>query len=163
METLCVYPGSFDPITLGHVDLIRRAAEIFPKVVVAVLVNPEKTGCFPMADRIEMIRDACQGIQGVEVDTFQGLLVDYMRLKHARIVIRGLRAVSDFESEFQMAQVNHQISSPPIETLFLMTSPEYGYISSSVVRQIALFGGDISGLVPPAICRRVSLALTPKR
>ncbi|MBQ8536901.1 MAG: pantetheine-phosphate adenylyltransferase [Clostridia bacterium] len=159
METLCVYPGSFDPITLGHVDLIRRAAKLFSRVVVAVLVNPDKKGAFTMEERMAMIREVCQDIPGVEVDSFRGLLVDYMRQKNAHVIVRGLRAVSDFESEFQMAQVNHQISAASVETLFLMTSPEYGYVSSSIVRQIAMFGGDISALVPQAICQRVQQRL----
>ena len=155
MENLCIYPGSFDPITLGHVDLIRRAASIFPQVVVAVLVNPDKQGAFTMAERVQMIQEACQDIPGVQVETFTGLLADYMRLKNARVILRGLRGVADFESESQMAHVNHRISDPSVETLFLMTSPEYSYISSSIVRQVAMFGGDISALVPPAICQRV--------
>ena len=154
METLCVYPGSFDPITLGHVDIIRRAALIFPKVIVAVLRNPNKLGCFPVEKRMEMIQKACQDIPGVTVDCFEGLLVDYMKEKHGTVVIRGLRAVSDFDSEFQMAQVNHQIS-PELETLFMMTSPQHGYISSSVVREIAAFGGDVASLVPPNILQDI--------
>ena len=149
-DTLCVYPGSFDPITLGHVDIIRRAALIFPRVVVAVLRNPNKLGCFPVEKRMDMIEKACADIPGVQADCFEGLLVDYMKEKHGTVVIRGLRAVSDFDSEFQMAQVNHQIS-PEMETLFMMTSPQHGYISSGVVREIAAFGGDVSSLVPFSI------------
>lgn len=162
MENLCVYPGSFDPITQGHLDIIRRASEIFPRVVVAVLRNPAKEGVFSIEKRLELIGRACRELPGVEAESFEGLLVDYMRAKEARVVIRGLRAVSDFESEFQMAQVNHQIS-PAIETLFMMTSPEYGYISSSVVREIAMFGGDISPFIPKAILPDVMkvLALNP--
>jgi pantetheine-phosphate adenylyltransferase len=154
METLCVYPGSFDPITLGHVDIIRRAALIFPHVVVAVLRNPNKLGCFPIEKRVEMIEKACTDIPGTAVDCFEGLLVDYMKEKHGTVVIRGLRAVSDFDSEFQMAQVNHQIS-PELETLFMMTSPQHGYISSSVVREVAAFGGDVSSLVPLSILQDI--------
>jgi pantetheine-phosphate adenylyltransferase len=154
METLCVYPGSFDPITLGHVDIIRRAALIFPRVVVAVLRNPNKLGCFSIEKRVEMIEKACTDIPGAQVDCFEGLLVDYMKEKHGTVVIRGLRAVSDFDSEFQMAQVNHQIS-PELETLFMMTSPQHGYISSSVVREVAAFGGDVSSLVPLSILQDI--------
>ncbi len=154
METLCVYPGSFDPITLGHVDIIRRAALIFPRVVVAVLRNPNKLGCFTVEKRMEMIEKACIDIPGVAVDCFEGLLVDYMKEKHGTVVIRGLRAVSDFDTEFQMAQVNHQIS-PELETLFMMTGPQHGYISSSVVKEIAAFGGDISSLVPASILQDI--------
>jgi pantetheine-phosphate adenylyltransferase len=154
MERICVYPGSFDPITLGHVDIIRRAAAIFPKVVVALLRNPNKLGWFPMEKRLEMLQKVCIEIPNVEVDCFEGLLVNYMRERNARVVIRGLRAVSDFESEFQMAQVNHQIS-PEMETLFMMTGPQYGYISSSAVREVASFGGDVSSLVPAAILQDI--------
>ncbi len=154
MERICVYPGSFDPITLGHVDIIRRSAEIFPRVIVALLRNPHKTGYFSVEKRLEMIEKACKGIPQVETDCFEGLLVDYMQARQARVVIRGLRAVSDFESEFQMAQVNHQIL-PQMETLFMMTTPQNGYISSSVVREIASFGGDISPFVSPAILQDI--------
>lgn len=149
-ETLCIYPGSFDPITLGHVDIIRRSAGIFSKVVVAVLRNPNKPGCFPIEKRVQMIQKACSDIPNVLVDCFEGLLVDYMKEKHGTVVIRGLRAVSDFDTEFQMAQVNRQIY-PPMETLFMMTSPRHAYISSSVVREIAAFGGDVATLVPETI------------
>lgn len=147
---LCVYPGSFDPVTLGHIDLIERAARLFPVVVVAVLHNPDKQGLFPTEKRLEMLRRACSHLPNVRIDSFGGLLVDYMRTLDADMVLRGLRAVTDFENEFQMAQVNRQIA-PEIETLFLMTSPNYAYISSSAVRQIASFGGDISTLVPQCI------------
>lgn len=155
MENLCVYPGSFDPITLGHLDLIKRAAAIFGKVVVAVLINPDKQGAFTLDERVAMIREACAGIPGVEVDAFSGLLVDYMRRRGARVVVRGLRSVNDFESECQMAQVNRQLSDFSVETLFLTTSPEYGSISSSIVRQVAMFGGDIAPFVPDVICPQV--------
>ncbi len=131
-------------------DIIIRAAGIFPKVIVAVLRNPNKPGCFPLEKRVEMIQKACSDIMNVFVDCFEGLLVDYMKEKHSSVVIRGLRAVSDFEAEFQMAQVNRQMYAP-METLFMMTSPEHAYISSSVVREIAAFGGDIESFVPKAI------------
>ena len=149
-ELLCIYPGSFDPITLGHVDIIRRAAGIFPQVIVAVLRNPNKPGCFPIDQRVIMIQKTCGDMHNVLVDCFEGLLADYMKEKQGTVVIRGLRAVSDFEAEFQMAQVNRQIN-PQMETLFMMTSPEYAYISSSVVREIAAFGGEIASFVPEAI------------
>lgn len=149
-DTLCIYPGSFDPITLGHVDIIRRAAGIFSEIVVAVLRNPSKPGCFPIEKRVEMIQKACGDIPNVLVDCFEGLLVDYMKEKHGTVVIRGLRAVSDFDTEFKMAQVNRQIY-PHMETLFMMTSPQHAYISSSVVREIAAFGGEVASLVPESI------------
>ena len=153
-EGVCVYPGSFDPLTLGHVDLIERASALFPQVVVAVLNNPDKHGKFTVQRRLAMIQKACSHLPNVSIDSFGGLLVDYMRKVDAGIVLRGLRAVTDFENEFQMAQVNRQIA-PGIETLFLMTSPNYAYISSSAVRQIASFGGDISTLVPKCIIEDV--------
>ena len=147
---LCVYPGSFDPVTLGHVDLIERASGLYSELVVAVLNNPEKHGKFSVEQRMDMLRRACAHLPNVRIDSFGGLLVDYMRKLDAGIVLRGLRAVTDFESEFQMAQVNRQIA-PEIETLFLMTSPHHAYISSSAVKQIASFGGDFSSLVPASI------------
>ncbi len=147
---VCVYPGSFDPVTLGHIDIIERAAKLFPKLVVAVLNNPDKKNIFTVEHRIDMLAKACAHLPNVCIDSFGGLLVDYMSSIDAEIVLRGLRAVTDFENEFQMAQVNRQIA-PKIETLFLMTSPDYAYISSSAVRQIASFGGDISTLVPSCI------------
>lgn len=151
---MCVYPGSFDPVTLGHMDLIERACQQFPLVRVAVLRNPDKRGTFTVEQRMEMLRKTCAYLPNVEIDCFDGLLVDYMRLIGARTVIRGLRAVTDFESEFQMAQINHQIA-PQVETLFLMTSPHHAYISSSAVRQVASFGGDVSQFVPASILSEV--------
>ena len=154
---LCVYPGSFDPVTLGHVDLIERASRLFPEMIVAVLNNPDKRGTFSTEQRMEMLKKACSHLPNVRIDSFGGLLVDYMRAQEADIVLRGLRAVTDFENEFQMAQVNRQIA-PEIETLFLMTSPNYAYISSSAVRQIASFKGDISTLVPGCILEDIRQA-----
>ena len=163
MQTLCVYPGSFDPLTLGHEDLIRRAAALFDRVIVAVLINPNKKGCFPIPERLDMIRTVLADLPNVEVDAFEGLLVDYMHLKGARIVLRGLRSALDFETECQMAQINRQISPDGVETLFLATAPEYGHISSSMVRQVAQFGGDISPLVPPVLTQRIAQALKPQQ
>ena len=154
MERICVYPGSFDPVTVGHMDIIRRSAALFGRVIVAVLHNPAKRGCFALEDRLAMIRDACAAIPQVQVDSFDGLLVDYCRKCGAQVVVRGLRAVSDFESEFQMAQVNHQIL-PTVETLFMMTLPEHAYISSSVVRELAAFDGDFAPFLPAEVVPRV--------
>lgn len=159
-EGICVYPGSFDPITNGHMDIIQRGANIFNEVIVSVLHNPAKKGRFSVAQRISMIQKACAHIPNVRIDYFDGLLVDYMRLKDAHVVLRGLRAVSDFESEFQMAQLNHQIA-PQVETLFLMTAPDHAYLSSSVVREIGYFGGDISPFVPSCIADEVQQLLKP--
>ncbi len=155
---LCVYPGSFDPVTIGHLDLIERGADIFPEVVVAVLHNPAKEGCFPIAQRLELLSRACAHLPNVRFDQFDGLLVDYMRKLDAGIVLRGLRAVTDFESEFQMAQLNHQMA-PDVETLFMMTAPEHAYLSSSAVREIGLFGGDFAPFVPASIVEDVRRAL----
>lgn len=150
MQRICIYPGSFDPITIGHMDIIRRAAVLFDKVIVAVLHNPAKKGAFPIEERLSMIRKACASISNVEVDTFSGLLADYVKQTRAQAVVRGLRGISDFESECQMAQVNQQVL-PGMETLFMMTRPEHAHISSSVVRELASFGGDVQAYIPPEI------------
>lgn len=155
---LCVYPGSFDPVTNGHMDIIQRASGLFPELIVAVLQNPSKTGCFPIEERLNMLRRSCARLTNVSFDCFPGLLVDYMKKVDAGIVLRGLRAVSDFESEFQMAQLNHQISAE-VETLFLMTSADHAYLSSSAVREIGSLGGDISPFVPACIVQDVQRAL----
>ncbi len=162
MERICVYPGSFDPITVGHMDIIRRSAALFDRVIVAVLHNPSKKGCFPHETRVELIRKACADIPQVCVESFGGLLVDFCRKSNAHVVVRGLRAVSDFESEFQMAQVNHQIL-PTLETLFMMTLPEHAYISSSVVRELAAFGGAFEPFVPQEILPEVQAFFRSKR
>lgn len=159
---VCVYPGSFDPITNGHLDIIQRGAAIFPELIVAVLHNPGKTGIFPIERRLDMIRRACAHLPTVQVDSFDGLLVDYMRKRHAELILRGLRAVTDFENELQMSQLNHQMS-PDVETLFLMTSPEHACLSSSAVREIGMFGGDVSPLVPACIAREVQGTLESNR
>ncbi len=150
MERIAVYPGSFDPITKGHLDIIRRAAKTFDKVYVAVLVNSSKSPMFSTQQRMEWIRKAAKGIDNVEVDTFSGLLVDYMKEKNAGFIIKGLRALSDFEYEFQMALMNHKLSKD-IETLFMMTSGKYQYLSSSIVKEVAKHGASLDGLVPDSI------------
>lgn len=150
MERICVYPGSFDPITVGHMDVIARACKLFDRVIVAVLHNPAKRGCFPVEERLALIRKACAAYPQVTVDSFDGMLVEYVRKTQADCVVRGLRAISDFESEQLMAQVNAQLL-PGMETAFLMTRPEHSCISSSVVREVASFGGNISAYVPAEI------------
>ncbi|HPJ03458.1 MAG TPA: pantetheine-phosphate adenylyltransferase [Candidatus Limiplasma sp.] len=147
---VCVYPGSFDPVTLGHLDIIKRACAIFAEVRVAVLNNPDKTKAFSVEERIAMLEKACQNLPNVRIDSFSGLLVSYMRKTGAGIVIRGLRSAGDFETEFQMAQMNSRLNES-VESLFMMTSPGYAYISSSIIKQIASFGGDISAFVPDCI------------
>ncbi len=150
MDRIAVYPGSFDPVTNGHVDIIRRSARTFDKVYVAVLVNSAKKPMFSTEQRMAWIRKATEGLCNVEVDTFSGLLVDYMKEKDARFIIKGLRALSDFEYEFQMALMNHKLSKD-IETLFMMTSGKYQYLSSSIVKEVARHGASLDGLVPDVI------------
>lgn len=145
-----VYPGSFDPITNGHLDIIKRASEIFDEVVVAVLVNPDKKGLFDINDRVNLIEKTTSDIANVRVESFTGLLIDFMNKVEANIIVKGLRAISDFEYEFQMALLNTKLDSN-IETVFLMTSEKYSYISSSSIKQIAMFGGNITDFVPEII------------
>ena len=160
METkTCVFPGSFDPVTRGHLDLIERGAAIFDRVIVAVLHNPAKQGRFPVEKRLQLLAKACAHLPNVTFDSFDGLLVDYMRRTGATAVLRGLRTVSDFENEIQMAQLNRQMA-PQVDTLFLMTAPEHASLSSSVVREIGLFGGDISPFVPETIAAEVAQILS---
>ena len=147
MKKIAVYPGSFDPVTNGHTDIIRRSSRTFDKVYVAVLVNSAKTPMFPTQQRIDCIKKVTSDLDNVEVDSFSGLLVDYMKEKNADIIIKGLRAVSDFEYEFQMALMNHKLSKD-IETLFMMTSAKYQYLSSSIVKEVARHGGCLDDLVP---------------
>src|SRR3989344_4270933 len=142
-----VYPGSFDPITNGHLDVIERSAKLFDKVSVAVIRNPEKKPTFSFKVRLDMLKKSMAHCKNAVVDSFDGLLVEYVRSKKARAVVRGLRAVSDFDYEFQMALTNRKMA-PEIETIFLMTDYRYSYLSSSFVKQIAGLGGDVSGLVP---------------
>ncbi len=150
MEKIAVYPGSFDPITNGHLDIIRRSAKTFDKVLVAVLVNSSKNPTFSVEQRMQWIKKATEGMDNVEVDTFSGLLVNYMKEKNARFIIKGLRAVSDFEYEFQMALINHKLSKDT-ETLFMMTSGKYQYLSSSIVKEVARHNAPLDGLVPDCI------------
>ena len=147
---IAVYPGSFDPITNGHLDIIERSSKVFDKVIVSILVNSAKTPVFSVEERVAMIKKVVKDIPNVEVDSFTGLLVRYLEQKNARVIIKGLRAVSDFEYEFQMALMNFQ-QNPDIETLFMMTSSNYSYLSSSVVREVGSLGGDLHGLVPDVI------------
>jgi pantetheine-phosphate adenylyltransferase len=147
---IAIYPGSFDPITLGHLDIIQRGSRLFEKVIVAVLRNPNKTPLFPVQQRLEQISLATKHLSNVEVDSFDGLTVNYAQIRQAQVLIRGLRAVSDFEIELQMAHTNKTLSTQ-IETVFLATSNEYSFLSSSVVREIARFGGSVDHLVPPHI------------
>lgn len=147
---IAIYPGSFDPITLGHLDLIQRGSRLFDEVIVAVLRNPNKIPLFTVQQRIDQIRLTTKHLPNVEVDSFDGLTVNYAQMRQAQVLLRGLRAVSDFEIELQMAHTNKTLSTQ-IETVFLATSNEYSFLSSSVVREIAKFGGSVDHLVPPHI------------
>ena len=149
-ERIAICPGSFDPVTMGHLDIIRRASVLFDKVIVLVVVNPVKNTSFTPEERVELIRKSVEGIPNVEVDLYMGLLVDYVRSKGAVAIVKGLRAMSDFEYEFQMALINKKML-PSAETIFLTTAANYQYLSSSLVKNVATFGGDISDLVPRAI------------
>lgn len=146
-DTRCLYPGSFDPVTLGHMDIIRRAARIFDGVVVGVLHNPDKQGVFPVAKRVEMLEKACRDIPNVQIISYGGLLAQCVRDLGISVVIRGVRGMSDLESETVMARINHQLN-PDLETLFLPASEGKGEISASMVRQLASFGADLSAYVP---------------
>lgn len=149
-----VYPGSFDPLTLGHLDIIRRSAEIVDELVVSVLHNSAKNSLFSTDERVSMIEEVTKDIPNVKVTTFDGLLVDYVREIDASLIVRGLRAVTDFEYELQLAQTNH-ILNPQVETIFLTTNIQYSYLSSTIVKEIASYGGDISKFVPPKFIDRI--------
>jgi len=154
MERICVYAGSFDPVTVGHADVIRRAAKLCDKLYVTVMYNPAKQGCFPVPERLEMLSRVTADLPNVEVDAWDGLMVDYVRKMGAGFVVRGLRGMSDFESEANLAQINARLL-PGLETIFLMTKPEHACISSSAVREAALFNADYSSFVPSCILAEV--------
>lgn len=151
---IAVYPGSFDPITNGHLNIIERATCLFDQVVVAVANNSAKRPAFSADERMDMVRASVAGLPGVSVDSFEGLLVDYLRRIGAKVVIRGLRAMSDFEYEFQIAHINRRLAGE-VDSIFMMTSEEYFYVSSSIVREVAALGGNLSGLVPPAVMQKL--------
>lgn len=151
---IAIYPGTFDPITYGHIDVVRRATEIFAKVIVLVARNSTKTPLFSDDERVEMIRDVFKKDRNVVVDGFEGLLVDYARKNKASVIIRGLRAVTDFEYEFQMALTNRKLARR-IDTVFLVPHERYTYLNSTIVREVARLGGDVSGFVPKSIERRL--------
>lgn len=150
MRRIAVFPGSFDPITNGHIDIIERAQEIFEEIIVAVLENPQKECLFDIQERVEMIKELFADSPKVKVETFDGLLMNYMKKKGAKIVIRGLRAISDFEYEFQMALMNRKLN-PEVETLFMMPNVVYSYLSSRLVKEVYSLGGCVRDLVPPVV------------
>jgi pantetheine-phosphate adenylyltransferase len=154
MPDIAVYPGSFDPITNGHLDLIQRASRIFDRIIVAVATNAFKKSLFTIEERVEMVRTSLEGYPQVSIDTFDGLLVKYAKGKNARAILRGLRAVTDFEYEFQLAMMNRRLE-PGIETVFLMTGLRWVFLSSSILKEAAVHGGDIEGMVPEIVYRKL--------
>ena len=149
-EKIAIYPGSFDPVTKGHIDILERASKMFDKVIIAVLKNNDKKSLIPVDDRVNLIKEAIKEIKNTEVDSFDGLTVEYARKKGAKFLIRGLRAVSDFEYEMQLSQANMSIA-PDIGTVFLITKPKYNFISSGIVKEIASYGEDISKFAPNCV------------
>jgi len=149
-----IYPGTFDPITNGHISVISRALKIFDRLVIAILNNPQKLPLFSMEERVQMIREVLKDQPHVEVDSFNGLLVDYVIQKKTNVVIRGLRALSDFEYEFQMALMNRKLNRE-VQSIFLMTDYKWFYTSSTIIKEAASLGGDVSGLVPPIVCKKL--------
>ena len=153
-EKRAIYPGTFDPITNGHLSIVRRGLKIFDKIIIAILNNPNKIPLFTIEERIEMIQEALKGMPNIEIDTYNGLLVDYAVEKGACVILRGLRALSDFEYEFQMALMNRKLNRD-IQSVFLMTDYKWFYTSSTIIKEAASFGGDVSGLVPPIVNKKL--------
>ncbi|GAA4027828.1 pantetheine-phosphate adenylyltransferase [Allokutzneria multivorans] len=156
-----VYPGSYDPVTNGHLDIIERAAGLFDEVVVAVMINKNKRSLFTVEERMEMLRDVTPHLPNVRIDSWYGLLVDYCKANEVQAIVKGLRAVSDFEYELQMAQMNQRLSG--IDTMFIATNPVYSFLSSSLVKDVATYGGDVSHLLPPAVDQRLADRLAETR
>jgi pantetheine-phosphate adenylyltransferase len=159
-ERLALYPGSFDPLTNGHVDIIERGARLFDRVVVAILLNSGKQPLFSVDERVAIVRDVFKGRENIEVDTFAGLLVDYAHERRASVIVRGLRAVADFEFELQMALMNRHLSAD-LETIFMMPAEQYTYVSSRLIKEIAALGGSLRGLVPPVVEARLAARRQP--
>lgn len=152
--TVAVYPGSFDPITLGHIDILNRASILFERIYVAVVKNPSKDSLLSLKERLELLKECTSHLKNVEVESFEGLTVNLAESHKAKVIIRGLRAVSDFEYEFMMSQMNKNLN-PKIETVFMMTGLEYQFLSSSLVKEVAKLGGNVSNLVPPAVLKKL--------
>lgn len=162
MTKKVIYPGTFDPVTLGHLDLIKRAVDIFDGLIVAVASNPHKNPLFSFNERIEMLKEVTNGINNIELDSFDGLLVNYARTKKCNIVLRGIRAISDFEYEFQMALSNRKLAHD-IETIFMMPSENYSYLSSKIIKEMASLGADLSGFVPSLVEKKLKEKLQSKK
>jgi pantetheine-phosphate adenylyltransferase len=162
MKKIAVYPGSFDPITNGHLDIINRALEFVDELIIAILVNPEKTPLLSVKERMALIEKVIPPRETIQIDQFDGLLVNYVKQKGAQVILRGLRAVSDFDYEFQMALMNRRLE-PQIETIFLVPAEQYTYVSSRLVKEIAGLGGSVTGLVPPEVEKKIKQKLHPIR
>ena len=158
---IAVYPGSFDPITNGHLDIIKRATNVFDEVIIVVLVNPDKKGLFQAEERVELIKRVTSVLPNVKVEYYSGLLINFMKARKAKIIIKGLRAVLDFQYELQMSLMNNKLD-PSVETIFMMTKAEYSFFSSSAVKQVAIFGGCIKGLIPDEIVDEVMIKINNK-
>lgn len=154
---IAVYPGSFDPVTLGHLDIVKRASMMFDKVIVTVMHNSAKSSLFSVDERVKMIREVVSEFENVEVDSYDGLLIDYCKDNNIHIVVRGLRAITDFEYELQIAQTNRELSHNNVDSVFLTTNLRYSYLSSSTVKEIASYGGEVSGMVPENVFKALEL------
>jgi pantetheine-phosphate adenylyltransferase len=154
MQRIAIYPGSFDPVTYGHIDITKRGLKLFDRIIVAILHNPCKKSLFTIEERLDMLNESMAGIENIEFDTFDGLLVDYAQKRGAQAVLRGMRAVSDFEYEFQLALMNRKLNRD-VETVFLMTALRWIFTSSSIIKEAARFGGDVSDMVPPCVNSRI--------
>jgi len=155
MQRIAIYPGSFDPVTNGHLDIVERGLDLFDKIIVAILHNPGKKSLFSVDERLDLLQSALAGFDRVEADTFDGLLVDYANRRGAQAILRGMRAVSDFEYEFQLALMNRKLNRE-VQTVFLMTGLRWIFTSSSIIKEAAKFGGDISDMVPPVVFQRLT-------
>lgn len=162
MERIAIYPGSFDPVTNGHIDIVKRGKQLFDKIIVAILHNPNKKSLFTVDERMEMLQESMKNVPGLEFDIFDGLLVDYAKKRGAQAILRGMRAVSDFEYEFQLALMNRKLNRD-VQTVFLMTGLRWIFTSSSIIKEAANFGGNIADMVPPIVNQKIKAKLANKR